>query len=68
MPIEGEQVVEPGQWFVWPTVRVPRVVGGALRGAEGAYAEAFLRMSTVRHSDFLGRVYGRWFFHDQTPP
>lgn len=62
MPIEGEQVVEPGQWFVWPTVRVPRVVGGALRGAEGAYAEAFLRMSTVRHSDFLGRAYGRWFF------
>ena len=71
MPMEGEQVVEPGQWFVWPTVRVPRqgvMVGGVRRNAEAPFAEAFHRMSAVRHSDFLGRVYGRWFFHDQTQP
>jgi hypothetical protein len=71
MPIEGEQVVEPGQWFVWPTVRVPRqgvMVGGVRRNAEAPFAEAFHRMSAVRHSDFLGRVYGRWFFRDQTQP
>ena len=71
MPMEGEQVVEPGQWFVWPTVRVPRegvMVGGVRRNADATFAEAFHRMSAVRHSDFLGRVYGRWFFHDQTQP
>lgn len=71
MPMEGEQVVEPGQWFVWPTVRVPRqgvMVGGVRRNADAPFAEAFHRMSAVRHSDFLGRVYGRWFFHDQTQP
>lgn len=71
MPMEGEQVVEPGQWFVWPTVRVPRqgvMVGGVRRNAGAPFAEAFHRMSAVRHSDFLGRVYGRWFFHDQTQP
>ena len=71
MPIEGEQVVKPGQWFVWPTVRVPRqgpMVAGVRRNADAPFAEAFHRMSAVRHSDFLGRVYGRWFFHDQTQP
>lgn len=71
MPIEGEQVVEPGQWFVWPTVRVPGqgvLVAGVRRNADAPFAEAFHRMSAVRHSDFLGRVYGRWFFHDQTQP
>ncbi len=71
MPMEGEQVVEPEHWFVWPTVRVPRqgpMVGGVRRNAEAPFAEAFHRMSAVRHSDFLGRVYGRWFFRDQTQP
>jgi len=71
MPMEGEQVVEPGQWFVWPTVRVPRqgpMVAGVRRNPDAPFAEAFHRMSAVRHSDFLGRVYGRWFFHDQTQP
>lgn len=71
MPIEGEQVVEPEQWFVWPTVRVPGqgvLVAGVRRNADAAFAEAFHRLSAVRHSDFLGRVYGRWFFHDQTQP
>ena len=74
MPIEGEQVVEPGQWFVWPTVQVPRQWGvmvggvGVRRNAEVPFAEAFHRMSAVRYSDFMGRVYGRWFFHDQTQP
>jgi hypothetical protein len=71
MPMEGEQVVEPGQWFVWPTVRVPRqgpMVAGVRRNPDAPFAEAFHRMSAVRHSDFLGRVYGRWFFRDQTQP
>ena len=71
MPMEGEQVVEPGQWFVWPTVRVPRqgpMVAGVRRNPDAPFAEAFHRMSAVRHSDFLGRVYGRWFFNDQTQP
>jgi hypothetical protein len=71
MPMEGEQVVEPGQWFVWPTVRVPRQgfkVGSVGHDAEAPFTEAFHSMSAVRHSDFLGRVYGRWFFHDQTQP
>ena len=65
MPTEGEQVVEAGNWFVWPTVRVPSeggMVGGVRRVPDAAFGEAFLRMSTVRHSDFLGRAYGRWFF------
>ncbi|MEY2788479.1 MAG: Signal peptidase peptidase, partial [Verrucomicrobiota bacterium] len=71
MPIEGEQLVEAGQWFVWPTVRLPGqgvLVGGFRRNPDAPFAEAFHRMSAVRHSDFLGRVYGRWFFHDQTQP
>lgn len=66
MPMEGEQVVEPEQWFVWPTVRAPRegiMMGGVRRLADDSFAEAFLRMSAVRHSDFLGRAYGRWFFN-----
>ncbi len=69
MPTEGELAVEAGHWFVWPTVRVPGqgvVAGGVRRDAEAPFAEAFLRMSTVRHSDFLGRAYGRWFFDTPT--
>jgi hypothetical protein len=44
------------------------MVGGVRRNADATFAEAFHRMSAVRHSDFLGRVYGRWFFRDQTQP
>ncbi len=64
MPTEGELVAAPGEWLVWPTVKLPGYEGSD----SGAMAETYLRLANVPQQNFVGRAFRRWFFQRQDQP
>jgi hypothetical protein len=63
MPIRGESVVPENHWFIWPELAI---VQGNVAAAPAE--AAFLRMSDVDQTQFVGKPFRRWFWRRQLLP
>ena len=61
MPATGSIVVPENHWFIWPEFAI-NMHGQA---AEIQANEMLARMGMVNAKDFVGRVFGRWFWRKQ---
>ncbi len=61
MPVEGSLVVRPGNWFIWPELRV-------FRAGAGSAESALYELAFVPYDELIGRPYEHWFFMRQVMP
>lgn len=64
MPGSGESVVPENHWFIWPELAITVRGNAAATTAEAA----FLRMSDVDQTQFVGKPLRRWFWRRQLLP